>query len=125
MERLEQGAEAAAARLLDQHPTARSAIRQFALDLQQHGILHAYADLMGRANHLPNPDARAARTALRDGLAEWLSEHQAPGADPRTVLDWLIHDTTAEQHTELRAQLIPVLTRAADLASERSANPQE
>lgn len=122
MERIDQGAEAAAARLLDQHPISRPTIRQFALDLRQHGILRAYTQLMGRANHLPSPDAHA---ALRDGLAEWLSEHQAPGTDPRTVLSWLINDTTPQEHDLLRAQLTPVLTHAAALVSERSASPQE
>jgi hypothetical protein len=120
MERIDQGAKTAAARLLDRHQTSRPAIRQFALDLQQHGILHAYADLMGRANHRPNPDAHA---ALRDGLAEWLGEHGAPGSSPRTVLNWLVDGTAP--HDKLRVQLFPVLTHAAALVLERSAHSQE
>lgn len=109
MERVDGGAQEAAQTLITHHPHAVEATPVFALAVRQGGVLNAWTDLMGAANHSPNPDRRRACAALRDGLAPWWNERGAPSTEPRAILTWLIRDQTAEQLELLRVRMLPLL----------------
>lgn len=89
MRRIDDHAQHTAQQLHRHHPQALDAVPAFARRLRT-GVLGAWTDLMGEANHHPNPQQRAASVALRDGLAPWFQDQGAPNAEPRTVLEWLI-----------------------------------
>lgn len=110
MERLDEGAQEAAQILRTQYPHAVEASATFALAVRQSGVLHAWTDLMGAANHAPNPDRRRACAELRDGLTPWWStqDGDAP-TEPKAILTWLINKQSPEQLALLRARLLPLL----------------
>ncbi|SIO90134.1 hypothetical protein [Nocardiopsis sp. JB363] len=109
MTRIDDGTQEAAQALRTEYPHAQEAAPRFALAVKRHGVLRAWTDLMGAANHAPDPDQLRASAELRDGLAPWWKEHGAPSAEPRAILTWLIGDQSPQQLEVLRARLMPVL----------------
>lgn len=109
MIRIDDGAQEAAQVLRTEFPRAQEAAPTFALAVKRHGVLRAWTDLMGAANHAPDPDQLRASAELRDGLAPWWKERGAPSAEPRAILTWLIGDQSPQQLEVLRTRLLPIL----------------
>lgn len=109
MRRTDDHAQHTAQQLHRHHPQAAHAVPAFARRMRA-GVLGAWTDLMGEANHHPDPQQRAASVALRDGLAPWFQDQGAPDAEPRTVLEWLITIEDREGQL-LRQRLHAVLDR--------------
>lgn len=109
MTRIDDGSHETAQALRAHHPHAQQAAPAFALAVKRHGVLRAWTDLMGAANHAPDPGLRRASAELRDGLAPWWSESGAGSDEPKAILTWLIRDQSPEQGEVLRARLLPVL----------------